>query len=478
MKSITFKDKYNNGYLYSFQKKKLLPLEPLLYDWVDIYLSSDEANEIESISKIEKTYKTNILLKKKFDFLKTNHFLDEKKVSVTGTISSKDIEQNIDNLPVLIFEVTEKCNLKCEYCIYGDMYIAHPDKTEIDMSFEKAKAIIDYFVDFSNNRPAIQDKKQSISFYGGEPLLRFDLIKQIIEYTQSIQSLSYSYSITTNGLLLNKYYKQLVEWNVKLLVSLDGDQSSSQYRRTSGGKESFSVIYENMIEIKSEHPKYFEEMVDFNAVMHDKNPLNTLLPFMKTHFNKIPQCASLVSVFLNDDAKDNFDKISNNDYLSACDKCGEFSLEAIYKINPHLASVISFTNNYSGYTFKNFRSILYSGMEEQYVPSGTCIPFSTRLLVSADGNLYPCERIGYSYSIGHINAENEVEIDLDKLVNDYNSMYDKIRSKCAICYNIYNCTTCLFQRDMDCTPIGKSEFAKKIENTINGIHSYGKKFRK
>lgn len=308
--------------------------------------------------------------------------------------------------------------------------------------------------------------------------MHFELVKQIIEYTQGIHSISYSYSITTNGLLLNKYYKQLAEWNVKMLISLDGDESSSQYRITNGGKETFGIVYENILRIKKEYPQYFKMKVDFNAVMHDKNPLHVLLPFMKKHFNKIPQCASLVSVFLKEEAKGDFDKMSNNDYLLTCDTCDDFSLEAIYKINPHLASVISFTNNYSGYTFQNFRALLYAGQEERYVPSGTCMPFGIRLLVSTDGYLYPCERINYTYSIGRINEDNEVEINVDKLVNDYNSMYDRIRAKCAICYNVYNCTTCLFQRNMDCMPIGKLEFTKNIEKTINGIHSYGKKFRK
>lgn len=478
MKSITFKDKYNNGYLYSFYHKKLLPLDPLLYNLVNSYLATGEAIKNDNNIRIDNLIKSNIALKKRFVFLKKNHFLDDKKVLTSGFLSSGDIKHNIENLPVLIFEVTEKCNFKCKYCIYGDMYISHPSKMDKELSFEKAKAIIDYFVKFANDKPSVRNKQQSISFYGGEPLLRFELLKQIIEYTQSIHTLSYSYSITTNGLLLNKYYEQLAKWNVKMLISLDGDKSSSQYRMTNGGKETFSIIYKNILRIKKEYPQYFKEKVDFNAVMHDKNPLHVLLPFMKNHFNKIPQCSSLVSVFLKEEAKGDFDKMSNNDYLSACDVCEDFSLESIYKINPHLASVISFTNNYSGYTFQNFKSLLYAGAEERYVPSGTCMPFGIRLLVSADGYLYPCVRISYTYSIGWINEDNEVEINVDKLVEDYNSMYDKIRNKCAICYNVYNCTTCLFQRNMDCIPIDKIEFTKNMEKTINGIHSYGKKFRK
>ena len=48
-----------------------------------------------------------------------NSFLKEKKIFVDETLSAQEVQDRIKELPMLIFELTEKCNLQCKYCIYG-----------------------------------------------------------------------------------------------------------------------------------------------------------------------------------------------------------------------------------------------------------------------------------------------------------------------------------------------------------------------
>ncbi len=75
-------------------------------------------------------------------------------------------------------------------------------------------------------------------FYGGEPLLNMNLIKQIIEYIDSLPKIKntyFIYNMTTNALLLDKYMNFIVEKKINLLISLDGDEYSHSYRVDSSG---------------------------------------------------------------------------------------------------------------------------------------------------------------------------------------------------------------------------------------------------
>lgn len=105
-------------------------------------------------------------------------------------------------------------------------------------------------------------------------------------------------------------------------------------------------------------------------------------------------------------------------------------------------------------------------------------PFLVRLLISAEGVLFPCERIGYTYSLGRVYSDNEVEINLNEISDYYNSMYKRIASKCSVCYNVYNCSTCLFQNNFSCKVVSRTDFEEKIKNVINGIIQFGHKFER
>ena len=126
--------------------------------------------------------------------------------------------------------VTHRCNLSCVYC-----YQNHDSN---DMSFETAKTCIDWIFD---NVPKGIDEIE-ISFIGGEPLIKFDLIRKIFEYTK-IKSTNYKYFFfaTTNGTLLDdemkKWFTEHKE-NFILGLSLDGTPATHNYNRSN----SFSKI--------------------------------------------------------------------------------------------------------------------------------------------------------------------------------------------------------------------------------------------
>ena len=121
--------------------------------------------------------------------------------------------------------LTHYCNLNCVYC-----YQKHDSHTR--MSFETAKKCIDWI--FNN----IPDKNEGVEldFIGGEPLVEFNLIKQIFEYVKkTYPNENVIFFATTNGTLLNDEMK---EWFTKrrgccvLGLSLDGKKETQDYNRS------------------------------------------------------------------------------------------------------------------------------------------------------------------------------------------------------------------------------------------------------
>ena len=121
--------------------------------------------------------------------------------------------------------VTHNCNLNCIYC-----YQKHDKKSK--MTLETAKKVIDWiFKNVPDNRNGIE-----INIIGGEPLLEFELMKEMVEYTKSLNPKEqYLYYATTNGTVLTDEMKS---WFVKnrdyfwLGLSLDGDRETHNHNRS------------------------------------------------------------------------------------------------------------------------------------------------------------------------------------------------------------------------------------------------------
>lgn len=142
--------------------------------------------------------------------------------------TNKDIiYQNLINLPQVIFEVTDICNLHCKYCGLGELY----DKCDVRegkmLPFENVKTTLNFLLKIwqRNYTPGVINPI-SVSFYGGEPLLNMPIIKKTIEFLEKSKDVGkrFFYSMTTNALILDKHIDYIVEKNFRLLISLDGDK--------------------------------------------------------------------------------------------------------------------------------------------------------------------------------------------------------------------------------------------------------------
>ncbi len=126
--------------------------------------------------------------------------------------------------------LTTRCNLACDYCYNEGI-------EQKDLSFEKAKKIVDWFLEQSF------EEEKGISFFGGEPLLKFDLMKKIVAYAKS-RDPEIKFSITTNGTLISEEHVQFFNKNFKYFVlSLDGPREvHDTHRKFKDGSGSFDSI--------------------------------------------------------------------------------------------------------------------------------------------------------------------------------------------------------------------------------------------
>ena len=101
-------------------------------------------------------------------------------------------------------------------------------------------------------------------------------IKNIITYIENakIWGKEFVFSMTTNAMLLNKHIDYIVEKNFKLLISLDGAEKNHSYRIKHNGENSFKEVFRNVLELKKRYPDYFEQKVNFNAVLHNRNSVS------------------------------------------------------------------------------------------------------------------------------------------------------------------------------------------------------------
>ncbi len=136
--------------------------------------------------------------------------------------------------------LTDNCNLRCKYCFVLD---GMPScyRTS-NMSWDVARTAIDmFFANLAKNDPRHERAVKMINLYGGEPLLRFPLLKQVVEYTETkyaseihaMDAVGFIFSLVTNGTLITpEIASYLAEHpRIAVTVSVDGSEASHDAAR-------------------------------------------------------------------------------------------------------------------------------------------------------------------------------------------------------------------------------------------------------
>ena len=352
---------------------------------------------------------------------------------------------------MLTLELTHRCNLNCEYCCFGKHYANYRSHGTASIPEETAKQAIRYHLD----KP---ESGRTITFYGGEPLLEFSLLKRLVfyaeQYCASTGKEPPHFSLTTNGTLLDDdICRFFVEHRFSVLVSLDGCKESHDRYRTfrANGLGTFDIILKNLYRFKELYPDFMGRGISLTLTAD--NDFYMTNQVIKELIESYP---TLIVNFVNSNTNSLRNSLSCECEQSGCTRSQEFqaqeSVPSFLNWTPEsLKRYQDCQNQFQEMLFmspemaRNEFPVFYKMFESDYrnlhkrmikrqsrspkVACG-CIPGAVRLYCAIDGAFYPCEKVE---EISHLCIGN-VEDGID---------HQKVRAMLEYLSNETECDTCV-----------------------------------
>lgn len=215
-------------------------IDKVTYDILDIY---DGTNKDAVYEALGTTYSQGELDE---SLAELDELIGKEMLFAPMCDNFKVVAEEEPVIKSLCLNIAHDCNLRCKYCFasQGD-YDTH--KREL-MSFDVAKRAVDLLI------RSTEGKRQhcEIDFFGGEPLMNFDVVKQTIEYIreqEKIHNKIFKLSLTTNGMLLDPAkVKYLTDQHISLILSLDGrPEVHNRMRPDAGGRDSYDTCARNQV---------------------------------------------------------------------------------------------------------------------------------------------------------------------------------------------------------------------------------------
>ncbi len=183
-----------------------------------------------SIADIEECYEQIEQLKNSGKLFSPDTF-----ESMAGTLKAK----TSGVIKALCLHVAHTCNLNCEYC-FASQGKYNGDRAV--MSFEVGKRALDFLIENSGSRRNLE-----VDFFGGEPLMNFDVVKQLVSYARSIEkekNKNFRFTLTTNGVLIDDDVIEFANKEISnVVLSLDGRKEvHDRYRVDYNGNGSWEKI--------------------------------------------------------------------------------------------------------------------------------------------------------------------------------------------------------------------------------------------
>lgn len=150
-----------------------------------------------------------------------------------------DFKNRHTDVKALCLHVSHTCNLNCEYCFAAQGKF-HGQAAL--MSFETGKRALDFLMEHSGSRRNLE-----VDFFGGEPLMNWEVCKQLVAYARSVEAergKNFRFTLTTNGVLIDDDVIDFANREChNVVLSLDGRREvHDRLRKDLGGKGSYDVI--------------------------------------------------------------------------------------------------------------------------------------------------------------------------------------------------------------------------------------------
>ena len=357
----------NNGYniLLDVNSGAVHVVDDIVYDMIPMYenMNLDEIN-----AKLGDKYKADDI-KEAYDEI--------TELKDAGSLFTEDIYENyIDSFknrqPVvkaLCLHIAHDCNLACQYC-FAEEGEYHGRRAL--MSFEVGKKALDFLVANSGSRRNLE-----VDFFGGEPLMNWEVVKQLVEYGRSIEEANnkkFRFTLTTNGVLLNDEILDFVNKEMgNIVLSTDGRKEvHDRMRPFRNGKGSYDLI-----------------MPKFKKVAESRNQTNYYVRGTFTHYN-LDFSKDVLSL-----ADEGFKQISVEPVVASPEDAYALRTEDLPQIfeeyDKLAVEMIKREKEGRGFNFFHFMIDLTGGPCVYKRLSG-CGSGTEYLAVTPWGDLYPCHQ--------------------------------------------------------------------------------------
>ena len=336
----------------------------------------------------------------------------------------------------LCLHIAHDCNLACKYC-FAEEGEYHGDRSM--MSFEVGKQALDFLVENSGNRRNLE-----VDFFGGEPLVNFEVVKQLVAYGRSLEeehNKKFRFTLTTNGVLLDDEVMEFANREMaNVVLSIDGRKEvHDTMRPTRNGKGSYDLIidkFKKFAKLRAGKSYYVR-----GTFTHDN------LDFSKDVLHL---------------ADEGFDQISVEPVVGPEEErytIKEADLPKIMEEYDLLAKeIIKREKEGRGFTFFHFMIDLTGGPCVAKRLSG-CGSGTEYLAVTPWGDLYPCHQfVGEDdFAVGTVYDG----VTRQDIVSEFKKTSVYSKEDCRDCFARFYCSG------------GCSANSHKLNGTINGTYDVG-----
>jgi len=232
----------NNGFniVLDVNSGSVHVVDDLVYDIIELFESESKPSIIDKMqSKYEESEYSRADIE---EAMKEIEQLKEEGSLFTEDIYKDyimDFKKRKTVVKALCLHIAHDCNLACRYCFAGE---GEYQGDRALMSYEVGKQALDFLIANSGSRRNLE-----VDFFGGEPLMNFNVVKQLVRYgreQEKIHDKKFRFTLTTNGVLLNDdIIAFLNEEMSNVVLSVDGRKSVHDWMRpTRNAKGSYDLI--------------------------------------------------------------------------------------------------------------------------------------------------------------------------------------------------------------------------------------------
>ena len=393
-------------------------------------------------------------------------FPKESTYNEPKLLSKKEYFDKLANLNQMSLEVTQRCNLRCKYCVYGGTHRYYRIHSNLSMSWNVAKKSIDYFLkQIKSKKRTTLLEKAAFSFYGGEPLIEFNLIQKCVNYIRKkCASDEIQFGITTNGTLLSEnIVKFLIKNNFSILLSLDGPSREHDKNRVfANGSPTFAKIWKNFKMIKKLDYNFYSNNLRFNTIITPYNNIAKVISFFRKVNTSGVKRGSRIDI-VNSTNSTYYENVPGNTIESYKKQLNLLYEEYLNMINCNKDWYLDPLENLFGDRFGKFGE-RYSPSKDTIWGPDLCLPGIYKIFVSTDGKFHACEKINHHFSVGNY----KFGIDYLKIKELITKFVKSVRTGCTKCYAARFCPICYAAVCKE-NCFDAKEICIREQNTIKGI---------